>query len=336
MADLVHEGEVLTQDFTGIEASDFGLADVSFVDQHFIDPRGRTVRVRSFYRLNPGDVHERNKRVRSGGADVSEKDLKDRATKEAREGRHRHFWEKILIDLELPLPDSGQDPIEPIGGYVRYHPEGAWYGPFDVYRKRVGPDDRVIVHCHLHTEGSAYRPLQTISSMKEHMGKLMHERNDPWGPDWYIGFDGERCVDENPAQAATWEAWQQKRIAFNEPPLSDEYIYLNVNACPWYPHPRHEGVKIKPIAAFNAQGPITSLIRLEEGASLPASVHRDHRVYAVLAGNVLLGDEPAKERVAIFAAPGDELPAMTATEPSLVWLVRWQWKDNPVASIWLD
>ena len=54
MADLVHEGEVLAQDFTEIEASDFGLADVSFVDQHFIDPKGRTVRVRSFYRLDFG------------------------------------------------------------------------------------------------------------------------------------------------------------------------------------------------------------------------------------------------------------------------------------------
>jgi len=336
MADLVHEGEVLAQDFTEIEASDFGLADVSFVDQHFIDPKGRTVRVRSFYRLNPGDIHERNKRVRGGSADVSEQDLSDRATKEAQDGRHRHFWEKILIDLEFPLPDSGEDPIEPIGGYVRYHSEGQWYGPFNVYRKRVGPDDRVIVHCHLHTEGSAYRPLQTISSMKEHMAKLMQERNDPWGPDWYYGFDGQRVIDENPAQAATWEAWQQKRIAFNEPPLSDDYIKLNVNALPWYPHPQHEGVKIKPIAAFNAQGPITSLIRLEAGAKLPAAVHRDHRVYAVLAGNVLLGEKPAKERVAIFARPGDEFPAMTATEPSLIWLVRWYWKDNPVASLWLD
>jgi hypothetical protein len=335
MADLVHEGDVLTQDFAEIEASDFGLADVQFVDQHFIDPKGRTVRMRSFYRLYPGDIHERNKR-RGGGVETIKQDLSDRATEEAREGRHRHFWEKILIDIELPLPDSGLDPIEPIGGYVRYHPEGAWYGPFEVYRTRVGPDDRVIVHCHMHTEGSAYRPLQTISSMKEHMSAMMQERNDAWGPDWYTGFDGEHLIDENPAQAATWEAWQQKRIEFNEPPLSDELIKININACPWYPHPNYEGVKIKPIAAFNAQGPITSLLRLEAGASLPASVLRDHRIYAVLAGNVLLGDEVTKERVAIFAAPGDELPAMTATEPSLIWLVRWLWKDNPVASIWLD
>jgi hypothetical protein len=336
MADLVHESGFLTQDFAEVEASDFGLADVQFVDQHFIDPKGRTVRVRSFYRLNPGDVHERNKPVRGRSVSTDAKDLSDRATKEARDGRHRHFWEKLLIDLEFPLPDSGLDPIEPIGGYVRYHPEGQWYGPFDVYRKRVGPDDRVIVHCHLHTEGSAYRPLQTISSMKEHMARLMHERNDPWGPDWYIGFDGERRVDENPAQAATWEAWQQQRIQFNEPPLSDDYIKLNVNACPWYPHPRHKGVKIKPIAAFNAQGPMTSLIRLEEGAILPASKLQDHRIYAVLAGKVTLGDESLSERVAVFAVPGDELPPMTASEPSLVWVVRWLWKDNPVADFWLD
>ena len=61
MADMVREDSVLTQDFTHIEADDFGLADVQFVDQHFIDPRGRTVRMRSFYRLMPGEVHYRNK-----------------------------------------------------------------------------------------------------------------------------------------------------------------------------------------------------------------------------------------------------------------------------------
>lgn len=334
MADLVRDNDILLQDFADLEAADFGLADVKFLDQHFIDPRGRTVRMRSFYRLYPGDVHERNAR-RGGDAPKPEEDRSDKFSKEAREGRHRHFWEKVLIDLELPLPDSGLDPIEPIGGYVRYHPEGAWYGPFDVYRKRVGPDDRVIVHCHLHTEGSAYQPLQTISSMKEHMAKLMKERNDAWGSDWYIGFDGEKQWDENPAQAATWEAWQQKRIQFKDPPISDELIKLNVNAFPWHPGVG-PGVSVKPIAAFNAQGPITSLIRLEKGASLPPKLLRDHRILSVLAGNVMLGDRPIRERIAVFGSPGDQLPAVTATEPSLLWLVRWLWKDKPVADFWLD
>jgi hypothetical protein len=335
MADLMREDGVLTQDFAVVEAGDFGLADVQFVDQHFIDPRGRTVRMRSFYRLNPGEVHWRNKP--RGGENAPRPDHGDRSetfSKEAQEGRHRHFWEKILIDIELPLPGSGLDPIEPIGGHVRYHPEGAWYGPFDVYRKRVGPDDRVIVHCHLHTEGSDYRPLQTISSMKQHMADMMAERNDAWGPDWYIGFDGETQFDENPAQAATWERWQQQRIQFKEPPISDQLIKLNVNAFPWYP--QGGGVSIKPIAAFNAQGPITSLIRLEQGAKLPARMLRDHRIFAVLAGNVTMGEDRAKERVAVFGSPGDHFPAITATEPSLIWLVRWLWKDKPVADFWLD
>lgn len=324
MANQVREDGVLVQDFAGIEVSDFGLADVQFVDQHFIDPQGRTVRVRSFYKLLPGEVHHRNKRRGDAPAD----------DKPRREGRHRHFWEKILIDIDLPLPGSGLDPIEPIGGYVRYHPEGAWYGPFDVYAKRTGPDDRVIVHCHLHTEGSAYQPLQTISGMKEQMSALMQARNDAWGDDWYIGFDGQRIADENPAQAATWEAWQQKRIQFKEPPISDELIKLNVNAFPWYS--QGGGVSIKPIALFNAQGPITMMVRLEAGASLPARVLRDHRIVAVLAGKVTLGGEALQDRVAVFASPGDEMPALTAEEPSLLWVVRWLWQDNPVADVWLD
>ena len=75
MADLVHEDSVLTQDFATLEASDFGLADVKFLDQHFIDPKGRTVRVRSFYRLYPGEVHERNAR-RGGNAPKPPEELK--------------------------------------------------------------------------------------------------------------------------------------------------------------------------------------------------------------------------------------------------------------------
>jgi hypothetical protein len=335
MADLVRDDGVLTQDFTHIEAADFGLAEVQFVDQHFIDPRGRTVRMRSFYRLLPGEIHWRNKPRGGESAPIPvHGDRSETFSKEAQEGRHRHFWEKILIDIELPLPGSGLDPIEPIGGHVRYHPEGAWYGPFEVYHKRVGPDDRVVVHCHLHTEGSAYQPLQTISSMKEHMAQAMLERNDAWGPDWYIGFDGEKQWDENPAQALAWEFWQQKRIKFKEPPISDELIKLNINAFPWYP--QGGGVSIKPIAAFNAQGPIVSLIRLEAGAKLPAKLLRDHRILAVLAGNVTMGEQLVKERVAMFGSPGDHIPAFTATEPSLIWLVRWLWKDKPVADFWLD
>ena len=327
--DCVRQDGVMVQDISELKIADFELsADVRFLDHHFIDPRGRTVRVRSFYRLNPGEIHERNQR-KSG---VPEPEARQRKS----EGRHRHFWEKILLDIELPLPNSGLDPIEPIGGYVRYHPEGAWYGPFEVFRKRAGPEDRVIVHCHVHTEGSAYKPLQTLSSMREHLTKLRRERNDPFGPDWYVGFDGEVLHDENPAQAATWESWQKKRIEFKDPPISDELIKLNVNAFPWYPHSAIRGVSVKPIAAFNAQGPITSLIRIEAGATLPSKRIRDHRVVAVMAGNVTLGDTVMKDRTIAYGSPDDEFAPITANEPSLLWLVRWLWKDKPVADFWLD
>ncbi len=191
------------------------------------------------------------------------------------------------------------------------------------------------MHCHVHTDGSAYQPFQTFSCMKQHMRELYHQRNDPWGDGWYVGYDGETVQDENPAQAAAWESWQQRRIEFKEPPISDELIKLNINAFPWYDH-GSPGVKIKPIAAFNAQGPITCLFRLEAGATLPGRLLRDHRITAVMAGNVVLGDQAVRDQTLVFGAPGDEFPMVTATEPSLLWLVRWLWKDNPVADFWLD
>src|SRR5258707_886613 len=114
---------------TGVQIQDIGTLEISdcptapnlmFLDHHFIDPGRRTMRVKSFYRLNPGDVHFRNSKKDQNATDL-----------DGHENRHRHNWEKILLDLQLPLPDSGLDPIDPIGGWVRYHPEGVWYGPFD-------------------------------------------------------------------------------------------------------------------------------------------------------------------------------------------------------------
>lgn len=55
---------------------------------------------------------------------------------------------------------------------------------------------------------------------------------------------------------------------------------------------------------------------------MPGKVLEDHGIFAVLAGNVSVGGEPAKERVAVFGGPGDHFPDVTATEPSLIWLVR--------------
>ena len=78
------------------------------------------------------------------------------------------------------------------------------------------------------------------------------------------------------------------------------------------------------------------MIRLEAGASLPPKLLRDHRILAVLAGSIMLGDQPIRERNAVFGSPGDQIAQITATEPSLLWLVRWLWKDNPVADFWLD
>jgi hypothetical protein len=322
---------VQIQDVGALEAEDFALANVKFLDCHLADPGRRTVRVRSFYRLNPGDVHYRNAKKdpneELGGSPVARD-----------EGRHRHSWEKILLDLQLPLPDSGLDPLEPISGWVRYHPEGVFYSVPDVYRKRVGPDDRVIVHCHVHTEGSEYTPLQTLGNMREQMEKINRQRPGEFPApdgDWYLGFDGVRVEESNPTQAKAWEEWQQRRLVFKESPIADDLIRLYVNAFPWYEHPS-PGVKIKPIAAFNAMGPITVLLRLEAGSKLPSRLIRDHRMMAVMAGDVRVGDDRLKELTVAYGSPGDEFPPIVANERSLLWSVRWMWKDNPVADFWLD
>ncbi len=63
MADVLHEGAVMVKDIGGMGYEDFELAsDVKMLDHHFVDPRGRTVRVKSFYKIAPGEVHERNQK----------------------------------------------------------------------------------------------------------------------------------------------------------------------------------------------------------------------------------------------------------------------------------
>ena len=95
------------------------------------------------------------------------------------------------------------------------------------------------------------------------------------------------------------------------------------------------------MGAFNAQGPITFMVRLDAGATLPGKVLRDHRIMAVIAGHAEgsvagSGGQDMPDRTLVFSAPGDRFPDVTAKEPTLLWFVRWLWKDNPVADFWLD
>jgi hypothetical protein len=317
---------VQIQDISEVPLSDYPPQpdSVSFMDFYFMDPGRRTLRVKSFYRLNPGEVHDRT--------------TKKHPTPEGApryENRHRHVLEKIVCDLHFPLPDSGLDPIEPIGGWVRYHPEGVWYGPFDASQKRVGPDDRVIVHCHIHTEGSLYQPLQTWQSTADNLAKIERERpGSILGPDAYVAFDGELVDRPLAHQDAGYEEWQGKRMTWNEPAVSDDLIRLNVNGFPWYDHSR--GALIKPIAAFNAMGPISWLMRLEPGATLPEKAISDHRMMSVMAGNVTLGDDRLKDLTIAFGSPGDNFPSVTANEPSILFFARWYWKDGPIAPFWYE
>src|SRR5580704_12629653 len=95
---------VQVQDISEVPLTDYPpLPDsVKFMDFYFMDPGRRTVRVKSFYRLNPGDVHDRTTKKKPTPVGAPRY-----------ENRHRHVLEKILLDVHLPLPGSGLDPIEP-------------------------------------------------------------------------------------------------------------------------------------------------------------------------------------------------------------------------------
>jgi hypothetical protein len=284
----------------------------------FVDPKeNRVVRVVAFTRREPV----------KGERNVDRTPM----TAGSYMARHHHNFDKTNLVLQMPLPDSGLDVTEPIGGEAEYQPEGTWYGPY-VHRPRRQPEDHIEVRILLQHTGAEGEPFVTKEQLKaawekiEYPNAFRHDRGDYVAPDGTVQ-DGYEILCETALGS---------KLRYAPPRIGGPYFkfIMPVDAYPWYDV--KEGVRIKPFAAFNANGPFMKLVKVRKGATIPRTMLENYRFVGVATGKIRFGGEVLGDLHALFATPGAEFSEIAAEETSLLWYVHWQPKDDPVAKFWMD
>jgi hypothetical protein len=280
-----------------------------FVDRE----HGRVVRVFSVERLEPGDT-----------------------TQMALEyvPRHRNSYDVLFVNLKFPLPGSGPNLAEPIGGTLTYRPECLWSEGGTTYAATPPVSGHIEVNIYLQSEGSSGEPMVTLRQVasavasldREQPGCLQHARGEYLAPDGTVREALEVC----------WERIVGGKFPYPDPPPLDFPLTFPVAAYPWHPSPSEHGVQYKSFVSVNATGPFVKLVRLDEGAELGSVSLDEHRLVAVLAGRVRYESESLSDLNVLFGSPGTVLAQMVAEEPTLLWVVQWRPKDDPLSSKWTN
>lgn len=270
----------------------------------FVDPAGdRVVRAVLFERLEPGD-----------------------ATMMAASHLPTHInsYDVLIASLRLPLPGSGLDPIEPIGGALMMRPEcllAAGGGPLALI---PGPTDHLQVNLYIHTDGPSGEPMITLDQLAETTAKLEREHPGSVHADRgeFVTADGE--VHE--LLEICWEDRMGRKFPFPDPPRLSVPLLLPITAYPW--QPVEPGVQIKPFLTIAPVGPELKLVKLDKGAGFPSPESEKAQFVAVMAGAVRAVATRVSDISGIFAPAGESLGTLVAEEPSLLWLIQWDRKPR--------
>lgn len=247
--------------------------------------------------------------------------------------RHHHNFDQMQLTIKLPLPDSGSDPLEILDGSLVYRPEGVWYGPFRS-RGVEGVDDGVIINASLQFQGANNEQFITKEQITEAVatldrempGSFRHERGD------FVDADGT-VID---GYEIAWKTAVGRDVTYADQPRIANLIRVPVTAYPFLPSTRDDGVQVKPLIAFNANGPFVKLWRVESGAELSRRRVERYRLLLLLAGELEFEGGTLTEMTAVFVTPGTDVGAMKATQGSLIATVDWQPLDQVLAPFWED
>lgn len=277
-----------------------------------LDPSGgRVVRVVCFERLEPGDVTQ----MSAGYVP-----------------RHRNSYDVLAVNLKLPLPDSGLDPVEPIGGHVSLRPECLLWQGGSGMPVPAPITDHVEINIYLHSEGPSGEPMITLDRLaaavakldSDHPGHMRHEHGEYLEPDGTLREALEVC----------WETVMGRPFAYSDPPRLGVPLTMPMGAYPWYSSSEQPGVHVKPFITIGAMGPSLKLVKLDEGADLDGVMLDGHRFVSVLAGGIRYDGQHVGDLNVIFGSPGDQLGPIVAEQPSLLWVVDWNANGSSVATSW--
>ena len=273
----------------------------------FVDAEGgRTVRVVRCARLEPGELNH---------AAIY------------RRPRHRNQYDVLAISAQMRSSGAIEDRADPIGGVVMVRPEGLLFegGAPDGEAALAPRSEHAQVSVFLHTNGPSGEPLITLAEVAEAVQEL--ERDGAGRIDAANGEYIEPGGTVRELFEVCWETIMGRPFPYPEPPQLNVPLECPIAVYPWYPSRTEQGVQVKPFAALSALGPIVKLVKLDEGAKLDARTLENHRLLAILVGEIRCGKLDLLDLTVLFCKPGDELPSIVADRPSLIWDVQWRPKN---------
>ncbi|HZP95077.1 MAG TPA: hypothetical protein VFC31_01900 [Candidatus Limnocylindria bacterium] len=264
-------------------------------------PTGRVLRVMGMGRVTPEDA------------------ARAKASSGESNHRHRHNFDQLYLRVRLPLPGGGGDPVDPVAGTIEYRPEGVFYGPFEKKRTRAETGS-VGVFCGIQTSGASGQPFLSKEQVVAAVERLVRE-----GPGRFDQETGDYTAPDGTEQdfyEITWETAMGRKARYPDPPRAEEIMSFPVGAYAW--SRSAPGVATKRIASFDGGDPAIELIKLDAGARLVADDSGSVELTAVLAGGLRIGERGVGDLHVLHVSPHAARPPIVATEPTLLWTVRWR------------
>ena len=219
--------------------------------------------------------------------------------------RHRHNFDQFRFQLEGTSNFDRNGKMT--AGTLGYFPEGAAYGPQSSEGRSV-----TAVLQFGGASGSGYLSPKEVAAGTEELKKFgtfeggIFRRNDD--------SEGRRNSD---GYQAIWEHVRGRRMDYPKPRYRDP-IVLDPENYAWRPVASAAGVSQKALGAFTERQCAASIVKLARGARYQAE---PRRVYLVLSGAGVAGEEPYKRLTAFHLGERETANIVARDETEILQLV---------------
>jgi quercetin dioxygenase-like cupin family protein len=228
--------------------------------------------------------------------------------------RHRHTFDQIrfLVDGRAKY---GALRLE--AGDCVYFPEGVFYGPYELLTDEV-------TNCTIQTQGPTWNrflsddDLGTAAELLEGKGEIERETGQFRWP------DGRK----QDSFEAMLEAIEGRPVEY--PGARYHYpVLLRSTNFDWLPA-GDAGVSVKPLASFNATGPVLRLVRVAAGATLSGGTSEHHQMSIVTSGSARYEDRAVAAGTFIYRPPSAHSGALTADSETVLLVGEFQARGKPL------
>jgi EmrB/QacA subfamily drug resistance transporter len=218
--------------------------------------------------------------------------------------RHRHTFDQVHLVLR---GEESFDGLPRPAGTASYHPESVFYGPHV-----TGPGTEVLV---VQLPGASRSYFGSNDDLKRAVAALREQ-----GVELRDGIAVWPDGREQDSTEACWEWLLGAEVPY-APPRFDAPVQVHTPAMPWATTGL-PGVSVKHVGYFTESGPNVMLVRLDPGASLPATTRRFAEARFVVEGAVSQRGEHLPAVSFLYYPPGVFRPELASAEGATCFVVQ--------------